>query len=113
MGDPHRSTYTFLLLLSIIVICVLSVILRANVVLRCYTLAALLRKTLSALIYEKLLRLPVSGVATASPGKLIAIASGDMALIEQGAWQPCLISAPVSCFFLVFILFYIVRIQVK
>ena len=59
--------------------------------------ALLLRKTLTSFLYEKLMRLPISGVAAATPGKLITLASGDMAIIELGAWSlPYIVAAPLS-----------------
>ena len=79
-------------------------------VLRSQLLGLELRKSLTAKLYEKLLRLPVSGVAAASPGKLINLASGDMALIEQGAWSvPQVVGAPLASIFYLVLLFHIVR----
>ena len=40
----------------------------------------------------------------------MALASGDMALIEQGGWKVlCLVSAPLSIVFLLVLLFNLVR----
>ena len=70
------------------------------------------RKTLTVTLFKKILRLPVSGVTDATPGKLITLASGDMALIEQGAWGlPFVAAAPLSTIFQVVVLFKIVRIE--
>ena len=64
---------------------------------------------MTSILYRKLLQLPLSGVARATPGKLITLASGDMALIEQGAWGlPYVVSAPLSSIFEFAILFHIV-----
>ena len=77
--------------------------------LRSEIFALLLKKTLTSILYEKLLKLPISGVATATPGKLITLASGDMAIIEQGAWAlPFVVAAPLSSVTQFVILFYIV-----
>ena len=70
----------------------------------------LIRKTLTGIIYRKLLKLRMSGVASVGHGKLITLASGDMALIEQGAWGlPYIVAAPLSTILQVAILFKIVR----
>ena len=69
----------------------------------------LVRKTLTAIIYRKLLKLRVSGVASVTQGKLITLASGDMALIEQGAWGvPYVVGAPICTVILLVVLFKLV-----
>ena len=109
-GTSDRSLYSAALLVSIIACCYSSVFIRSNLLVRCFVLSLLMRKSLTALLFEKLLRLPVSGVASATPGKLISLASGDMALVEQGAWQlPYIVVAPLSSIFLIVLLYTIVR----
>ena len=58
-----RSTYSLVLVISIISSCLVITLVRANVLLQCDILALLIRKTLLALMYEKVLKLPISGVA--------------------------------------------------
>lgn len=61
------------------------------------------------MLYEKALRLPLSGVAFASPGKLITLASGDMALIEEGSLNlHCLVGIPLAAILLIVSLYQIV-----
>ena len=97
-GVSHRSTSTLVLGLTIILSCLFVIVLRANLLIQCELLAVGLRKTLSAFLYRKLLKLPISVIGQASSGKLITLASGDMALIEQGASQLHFVFAgPISC----------------
>ena len=63
VGLSLRSTHTLILLLFVILSCLFTEILGANLLLRLYTFALLLRKTLSATLYDKLLKLLVSEVA--------------------------------------------------
>ena len=113
VGVSHRSTYTLVLLLLIILTCFFSAILRVNINLRCDVLALLIRKTLTASIYDKMLKLRIQEVSEASPGKLITLASGDMALIEQGSIQiQYLIAGPLSSILQLIVPFNLVRLMV-
>ena len=110
MGESSRSIYTTVLLISIILCIYSTVLLRTNFVFRSFQLGLLIRKTLTGILYEKVLRLPASGVASATKGKLIGLASGDMALIEQGSWQiPSIVAAPLAAIFQIVMLYKIVR----
>ena len=76
-------------------------------------LALLIRKTLTASIYDKMLKLRIQEVSEASPGKLITLASGDMALIEQGSIQiQYLIAGPLSSILQLIVPFNLVRLMV-
>lgn len=49
-------------------------------------------------------------MTAATPGKLITLASGDMALIQKGAWLvPYMVSGPFACIIQFVILYHIVR----
>ena len=110
IGQSERSEWSQGLLIGIIVLCLLSAFLRSNVFLKITMFGVLIRKTLTGILYRKLLKLKVSGIATVTQGKLITLASGDMALIEQGAWGlPYIVAAPLSTILQVAILFKIVR----
>ena len=58
-----NKTYQIMLLVSIIFICFFSALLRNHTYLRAMTFGLLVRKTLTGMLYEKLLKLPISGVA--------------------------------------------------
>lgn len=108
-GKSHNNE-SVLLLVGIIVSCLVGVVMRTSLYLRGQITGLLLRKTLTGILYSKLLKLPVSGVAKASPGKLISLASGDMALIEHGSLDlHCLVAAPFATVILVILGFQIVR----
>ena len=100
------------LLITIIVSCFLAVIVRTTAYLRCQIFGLLMRKTLTSILYSKLLKLPVSGVASATPGRLISLGSGDMAVIEQGSLDVhSLLSAPFAATVLLLALFQIVSVS--
>lgn len=58
----------------------------------------IIRKVMTGILYDKILKVHHSELSKASAGKLISLTSSDMAQIEQGAYYlPFVISAPVSC----------------
>lgn len=72
--------------------------------------AVVLRKALTSILYHKLLRLSQSSISEASAGKLINIASGDMAVIERGViFLPYLLVSPVSSVVTLTMTYLIVR----
>ena len=55
-----------------------------------------MRKALTGFIYRKVVKLSQASMAKASAGKLVNLASGDMAVIERGiAKLPNAIVAPI------------------
>ena len=110
LSEPHQSSHSLVLLSSILLLCLASTFLKSLSLQRAELFGLILRKTLKSALYWKLLKLPVSGVKKATAGKLINLASGDMALIEQRAWSvPSIVGAPLSSSFYFLILFHIVR----
>ncbi len=67
---------------------------------------------LTALLFHKVLRLPISEINSASPGKLINLASGDMATLEVKArYLPFLIATPLYSIFLLLCLYLVVSLS--
>lgn len=69
----------------------------------------ILRKMLTGFIYQNLLKQPTSEIWNSSPGKLINLASGDMTLIEMGAYElPYLVTAPLGSILRIYLLYLMV-----
>ena len=76
-------------------------------------LAIVVRKGLTALLYRKALRLPLSAVARASPGKLINMCSGDMALVDYNfVWIAYVLAGPLATLQIMALLYRIVGVAV-
>ena len=70
-----------------------------------YEVATAMRKTLTGLLYAKALRLSVTSLSEITPGKLINICSGDMALIESSIGHlPHVLAGPLCFLFIAGIL---------
>ena len=68
------------------------------------------RKALSGFIYRKVVKLSQASLAKASAGKLVNLASGDMAVIERGmARLPNVIVSPVVSMINFFFIYLVVR----
>ena len=75
-------------------------------------MATALRKGLTALIFAKSLRLSVSSLAQMTPGKLINICSGDMALFESNiGYLPLIVRGPINLIVIIGLLYYTIGVQ--
>ena len=73
--------------------------------------AIALRKGLTGLLFAKSLRLSMAALAEATPGRLINICSGDMALIESNIGQlPPVLGGPASALLVLCLLFHTVGV---
>ena len=105
----HEQTYSLILLVTIIVSLFLQSLLRSASSLTTTVFGLIQRKALTSLLYKKLLKLPVSRVASATSGRLITLASGDMVLIEGGGQAlGYVIDAPLFTIFSLFVLYHVV-----
>ena len=69
-----------------------------------------IRKALTGFIYRKVVKLSQASLAKASAGKLVNLASGDMAVIERGiARLPNVIVSPVVSLINFFFIYLVVR----
>ncbi len=64
---------------------VLPVVFRHYFLFKSTEIGLLLRKTLTSLLYRKILRLSPAVVAQASAGKLVNLASGDIAYLQASS----------------------------
>ena len=86
IGDPNADfNYGLTIFLIFSGLLILSLILRHLFYFHNAIFGVVMRKALTAFLYQKLLRLSQSSVARASAGKLVNMASGDMAVIERGS----------------------------
>ena len=86
LGDPTAPTSEGIpLVAGFSVLLIITLLFRHYASFHAVVLGIAMRKALTALLFGKLLKLSQASVARASPGKLVNMASGDMAVIERGS----------------------------
>ena len=110
VGDPQATMAEGAALFSVFAaLLIIQIIFRHLFFFYLAMFAVVVRKAMTGILYQKLMRLSQSSVAKASPGKLINLASGDMAVIERGFQNlPYIVTAPISTIVTVVLLYFIV-----